>query len=130
MKQEHIGVKVPTHAQTVDASENLLKIQPTLGGTENQVKWAQDIRCEAAMAFGKRIENLAVLSDAKSRSKAKQMYAFAKWMLEAKTDAKWWIDNRMNITTSYGQKDPLLYALNAYGKEFTEYVKEMGGWKK
>ncbi len=130
MEQEHIGVEIPTHAQTVDASDNLLKIQTALGGTEKQVKWAQDIRREAAVDLGKRIENLAVSRDAKSKSKAKQMYAFTKWMLEAKTDAKWWIDNRVNITARYGQKDPLLYALNAYGKEFNEYVKGIGGWKK
>ena len=125
-----IGVEIPTHAQTVDAPDNLPQITPALSGTEKQVAWAQDIRRKAATDWGNRIANLAVSRDAKSKSKAQQMYAFTKWMLEAQTDAKWWIDNRVNITTSYGAKDPLLYALNAYGADFNQYVKSMGGWKK
>jgi len=71
---------------TTDAVE-----MPMLKGSEKQISWAGKIRAEYVSKWDEVIAQRAVASDASQVERFRRAIAM---LLEARTDASWWIDNR------------------------------------
>ena len=64
---------------------------PSLKGSEKQVSWARKIRAEYVSKWDEVIAQRGVASDASQVERFRRAIAM---LLEARTDASWWIDNR------------------------------------
>ncbi len=79
-KQKRAEERAKLDAQTDEANEAIEQAQIELAeltGTEKQIAWAKDIRARAAKMF----------ADAGAKEKAWEL-------LNSKTEAHWWIENR------------------------------------
>lgn len=71
---------------TADAVE-----MPVLKGSDKQVSWARKIRAEYVSKWDEVVTQRAGASDASQVVRFRRAIAM---LLEARTDASWWIDNR------------------------------------
>lgn len=120
------GVRRPTFEDVANAANVLpYVVYNVLSGDAH---W---IRNHAQNAIARRLSDLAASSrgDKKQREKVITLYAFAEWMFASK-DAAWWNENTAQIDPKHGAKDPLLWMLQNYSKEFEAYVAAQGGWAK
>lgn len=87
---------------------------PELNGTEKQIAWANTIRQKAIEAMDDELKQVT-----KNRDLGNE---FKKWIIEAHTQAGWWIDNRIFFEPKYG--NVFLNAVKYFGKEYPPFLME------